>query len=103
MNIKPKKIVKEFRVIEENLLKIGTSINAGHFEKEQKIAIKLNKLENLKIHESLNYSEIKALSNEAREKLNKIKPKTIGQASRISGVSPADISILMVYLESRKN
>ncbi len=82
----------------EILLKYETYI-----EKEQKIAVKLNKLENLKINESLNYSEIKAMSNEAREKLEKVKPKTIGQASRISGVSPADISILMVYLESRNN
>ena len=82
----------------EILLKYETYI-----EKEEKTALKLNKLENLKINDSLNYSEIKALSNEAREKLIKIKPKTIGQASRISGVSPADISILMVYIESRNN
>jgi len=82
----------------EILLKYETYI-----EKEEKTALKLNKLENLKINDRLNYNEIKALSNEAREKLIKIKPKTIGQASRISGVSPADISILMVYIESRNN
>ncbi|MEM1136789.1 MAG: tRNA uridine-5-carboxymethylaminomethyl(34) synthesis enzyme MnmG [Bacteroidota bacterium] len=79
----------------EILLKYETYI-----EKEEKIALKLNKLENLKINDSLKYQDIKAMSNEGREKLMKIKPKTIGQASRISGVSPADISILMVYLES---
>jgi tRNA uridine 5-carboxymethylaminomethyl modification enzyme len=75
----------------------------NYIEKEEKTALKLNKLENLKISDSLNYSKIKAMSNEAREKLIKIKPKTIGQAARISGVSPADISILMVYIESRNN
>ena len=73
----------------------------NYIEKEEKVALKLNKLENLQIKDSLNYAQIKALSNEAREKLIKIKPKTIGQASRISGVSPADISILMVYIESQ--
>ncbi|MDW7695347.1 tRNA uridine-5-carboxymethylaminomethyl(34) synthesis enzyme MnmG [Flammeovirgaceae bacterium SG7u.111] len=78
----------------EILLKYETYI-----DKEQKIALRLSKLENFKIDEKLNYEEINAMSNEAREKLKKIKPKTIGQASRISGVSPADISILMVYLE----
>ncbi len=71
----------------------------NYIEKEQKIALKLNNLENLNINDQLNFNDIKAMSNEAREKLNKIKPKTVGQASRISGVSPADISILMVYLE----
>ena len=51
----------------------------------------------------INYEEIKGMSLEARQKLNKHKPHSIGQASRISGVSPADISVLLVYLQSRKN
>ena len=63
-----------------------------------KLAQKMNELENVKISDKLNYSDITALSAEGREKLNKIKPSTLGQASRISGVSPADISVLMVYM-----
>jgi len=55
-------------------------------------------LENIKILARINYDEMKTLSNEAREKLNKIKPATLGQASRISGVSPADISVIMIHL-----
>ena len=60
--------------------------------------VKLNKLENLILHEDFNYDKIKSLSAEARQKLSVVKPQTLGQASRISGVSPSDISILMVYL-----
>ena len=51
----------------------------------------------------MNYEEIKGLSLEARQKLNKFKPHSIGQASRISGVSPADISVLLIYLQVNKN
>jgi tRNA uridine 5-carboxymethylaminomethyl modification enzyme len=69
-----------------------------YIEKEQKLVEKIEQLENYKISESFDYTKIKALSAEAIEKLNRIRPETIGQASRISGVSPADISILMVYL-----
>lgn len=69
-----------------------------YIEKEQLLVGKINALENYILKENLNYSLIKALSSEAKEKLQKIQPKTIGQASRISGVSPADISVLMVYL-----
>jgi tRNA uridine 5-carboxymethylaminomethyl modification enzyme len=50
------------------------------------------------LHEDFNYQVLKSISSEAREKLSKVKPSTIGQASRISGVSPSDISVLMVYL-----
>ncbi len=62
------------------------------------VAAKMEELEHYVIREKLDYLTIPALSNEAREKLLRVQPETIGQASRISGVSPADISILMVYL-----
>jgi tRNA uridine 5-carboxymethylaminomethyl modification enzyme len=61
---------------------------------------RLERYENSKIPLTLNYLNLKALSSEAREKLNKVKPRSIGQASRISGVTPSDISILLVYLKN---
>jgi len=70
----------------------------NYLEKEQEVADKMLNLENLTLLEGFNYSKLTSLSNEAREKLNRIQPRTIGQASRISGVSPADISVLIVYL-----
>jgi tRNA uridine 5-carboxymethylaminomethyl modification enzyme len=70
----------------------------SYIEKEEKLAEKLGNLDSIKLGDWLNYKEIKQLSNEARDKLSKIRPQTLGQASRISGVSPADISVLMVYL-----
>ncbi len=69
-----------------------------YIDKEKKLAEKIEQLEHLKIGDDFDYSIIKSLSTEAREKLHAVRPKTIGQASRISGVSPADVSILMVYL-----
>ncbi|MCS6824415.1 MAG: tRNA uridine-5-carboxymethylaminomethyl(34) synthesis enzyme MnmG [Cytophagaceae bacterium] len=69
-----------------------------YIQKEEKIAEKVNSLENYIINEHIDYNKIPSLSSEGKEKLNKIKPKTLGQASRISGVSASDISILMVYL-----
>ncbi len=69
-----------------------------YIEREQKLAHKLRSLENFKIRSDFDYDRVKALSSEAREKLKKIKPETIGQMSRISGVSPADVSVLSVYL-----
>ena len=61
---------------------------------------KLEKYESLIIPLTLNYLTLKTLSTEGREKLNKVKPRSIGQASRISGVTPSDISILLVYLKN---
>ncbi len=71
---------------------------AGYIEKEKSNADKLQRLENIKIPPNFDYSAIKSLSFEAREKLEAIKPVTISQASRISGVSPSDISVLLVYM-----
>ena len=59
------------------------------------------KLENKRIPENINYDEIQSLRLEVKQKLNQIRPSSIGQASRISGVSPADVSVLLVYLSSK--
>ena len=69
-----------------------------YIDKEEKLADKISSLENHSIQSDFDFDSISALSAEAREKFKKIKPSTIGQASRISGVSPADISVLMVYM-----
>ena len=58
----------------------------------------MSQLENLMIPETFDYKKISALGNEAREKLSRIKPSTLGQASRISGINPSDVQILMVYM-----
>ena len=71
---------------------------SGYIEKEKTNADKLQRLENVRIPDNFDYSKLKSLSYEAREKLESIQPVTISQASRISGVSPADISVLLVYL-----
>jgi len=70
----------------------------GYIYREKIIADKLKRLENIKIKDRFDYSEIRSLSTEARQKLAKVNPDTIGQASRISGVSPSDINILLVLL-----
>ena len=72
----------------------------GYIVRQQELINKMEKLENLKIPTNFNYLNLKTISTEGKEKLNKIKPRSIGQASRISGVSPSDISVLLVYLKS---
>ncbi|RQD73905.1 MAG: tRNA uridine-5-carboxymethylaminomethyl(34) synthesis enzyme MnmG [Candidatus Syntrophonatronum acetioxidans] len=74
----------------------------GYIKKQMEQVERFNKAENRYLPGDIDYREIKGLSSEAREKLERIKPRSLGQASRISGVSPADISVLMVYLEQRK-
>jgi tRNA uridine 5-carboxymethylaminomethyl modification enzyme len=69
-----------------------------YIEKEQELVSKMSQLEDLEIPERFDYQRIMSLGAEAREKLNKMKPKTLGQASRISGINPADVQILMVYM-----
>lgn len=71
---------------------------AGYIEKERNNADKLNRLESVRIPDNFDYDKIVSLSFEGREKLKKIRPVTLSQASRISGVSPADISILLIYM-----
>ena len=70
----------------------------AYIKKEEEHAQRMMDLENIKILPRVNYNDMKTLSNEAREKLNKIKPATLGQASRISGVSPSDVSVIMIHL-----
>ncbi len=69
----------------------------GYIERERHIADKMTRLENIRIRPDFNYNELKSLSIESRQKLTRIRPSTIGQASRIPGVSPSDINVLLVY------
>jgi tRNA uridine 5-carboxymethylaminomethyl modification enzyme len=75
-----------------------TAKYAGYIKKEQEMVDKMNRLEAVKLNDDFDFHALTALSAEAREKLTEIKPRTIGQASRISGVSPSDISILLVHV-----
>ena len=70
----------------------------GYIEKEREVADKLKRLEDVKLSPDFDYNSLHSLTIEARQKLTRHKPQTLGQASRISGVSPADISVLAVFL-----
>ena len=69
-----------------------------YIEKEKELVSRMSQLENLEIPASFDYKKILSLGNEAREKLSRIQPRTLGQASRISGINPSDVQILMVYM-----
>ena len=75
----------------------------GYIKRQIMQVEQFKKMEEKLLPENQDYSDIHGLRLEARQKLNKVQPKSIGQASRISGVSPADVSVLIVWLESRKN
>ena len=96
---KPKEYVKENAlsadVIEQAEIQVKYS---GYIEKEKANAEKLQNLENITIPEKFDYNKLKSLSNEARSKLEEIRPKTLSQASRISGVSPSDISSMLIFM-----
>ena len=99
--VKVSKAIEELYEKYESELLEQTEINLayeGYIEKEKVFVEKMNKMEDFKLSNTFNYKEIGSLSLEAREKLSKIKPRTLGQASRISGVSPSDISVLMVHM-----
>lgn len=71
---------------------------SGYIEREKNVAAKIKNLENIKIKPGFDFNKIKSISTEAKQKLSKIQPKTIGQASRIAGVSPSDINVLLIHL-----
>jgi tRNA uridine 5-carboxymethylaminomethyl modification enzyme len=104
----------DINILKENVESIGNFLNKynedeilqaeilmkyeGYLEKEQLMVEKMNRLENVNIKEDFDFSTIHNLSSEAKQKLNKQKPRTLGQAARISGISPSDISVLMIHL-----
>lgn len=107
-NIDAFKLNNEFNIFEGFDNNIINTINIevkyeGYLKQQEEDIKKLEKEESLKIPEDVDYLNLKGLRLEARQKLDKIKPKTISQASRISGVSPADISVLIIYLKLREN
>ncbi|MEL7377575.1 MAG: tRNA uridine-5-carboxymethylaminomethyl(34) synthesis enzyme MnmG, partial [Bacteroidota bacterium] len=71
---------------------------AGYIHREQEQVAKMNRLEGIRLVDNFDYASITSLSKEARQKLSELQPRTIGQASRISGVSPADVSVLLVHM-----
>ncbi len=94
-----KKLVEEYQMDEEIITSAEIEIKyEGYIQKEEEIAQKLSKYENILLKPDFDYQKLTSISYEAREKLSKIKPRTIGQASRISGVSPSDINVLLVYI-----
>ncbi|MBL1221597.1 tRNA uridine-5-carboxymethylaminomethyl(34) synthesis enzyme MnmG [Chryseobacterium sp. L7] len=93
--------IKEFSSKYDDEIREQAEINIkykGYIEKEKENVAKLNRLENIKIPEDFDYKSLSSLSAEAKQKMSNVRPKTIAQAGRISGVSPADINVLLVYL-----
>lgn len=106
-SISLKSMIKEVSSINEKLSEYDNDIIEQteiqikydtYIEKEKELVAKMAQLENLMIPEAFNYEKLTSLSNEAKQKLIKIQPKTLGQASRISGVNPSDVQILMLYM-----
>ncbi len=92
-----KELLKEFSKdsLEQASIQIKYEV---YIEKEKDLVKKMSQLEELEIPETFDYKKISSLGNEAREKLSKVKPRTLGQASRISGINPSDVQILMVFM-----
>src|SRR5690606_2796330 len=93
-------LAEELRIVNPDILD-QTEIQLkyeGYIQREEDVATKMNRLEDVRIPETMDYFSIKSISMESKEKLTKLKPATIGQASRISGVSPSDVSVLLVTL-----
>ena len=91
------KFVRENGITEQDIEEAEIEIKySGYIERERQVAEKLHRLENISIPEGFDYSSMQSLTIEARQKLSRIRPTTIGQASRIPGVSPADVNVLLV-------
>ena len=75
----------------------------GYVNRQMEMVERFQKIENLKLPDTLDYADINGLSKEVREKLTRIRPRSLGQASRISGITPAAISLLSIYLKKRKS
>ena len=100
LSVEAKKIARDINTIHEEILdqvEIQMKYD-GYIEREQDQAQKMSRLENVRIPEDIDFRKLNSLSTEAKEKLSEIKPITIGQASRVSGVSPSDVSVLLVYM-----
>jgi tRNA uridine 5-carboxymethylaminomethyl modification enzyme len=96
---KVQEYIKENEVDQEILEQAEIQVKySGYIEKERNNADKLKRLEDVKIPDDFDYNNIKSMSIEAKQKLTKIRPITISQASRISGVSPSDVSVLLIYM-----
>ena len=94
-----KRFIKDLDYKNESLEQVEIDIKyKGYIDREKDLADKIKKLEYVEIPDDINYEKFSSLSNESKEKLNSVKPVNIGQASRISGIKPSDISILLVYL-----
>ena len=94
---KLQEVLKQFNRETIEQVEIQTKYDT-YIEKEKELVAKMSQLEDLMIPENFNYEKLLSLSNEARQKFTKIKPRTLGQASRISGVNPSDVQILMVFM-----
>jgi len=100
LSVEAKKIARDIHTIHEEILdqvEIQMKYD-GYIEREQDQVQKMSRLENVRIPEDIDFRKLNSLSTEAKEKLSEIKPITIGQASRVSGVSPSDVSVLLVYM-----
>jgi len=94
---KLEKFVRENNITAQDIEEAEIEIKySGYIERERQVAEKLHRLENIAIPEGFDYNSMQSLTIEARQKLNRIRPATIGQASRIPGVSPADVNVLLV-------
>jgi tRNA uridine 5-carboxymethylaminomethyl modification enzyme len=95
--------LQDIAATSEEIINAETSIKySSYIQKEEELVQHLSNLDNIRLPSDLDYNNINSLSKEAREKLTKLQPINLGQASRVSGVSPADITALMIFLRNNQ-